>query len=98
MQKELYPSEDAKALSGDWLTKTEDVVLYAYCMSFELSPQENEAYSNFVLLTGAPLADDVGTLQTELCLTRGRIVTATLSPLGPTTVLADQVYSLLTTT
>lgn len=91
MQKELYPSEEAEALTGHWHTRSSSVLLYAYFMSFDLQPVEEEAHANFVLLTGTALEDDVAKLETDLCLTRGRKVTVKLSPLGTTTFSADQV-------
>jgi len=92
MQKELYPSEEAEALTGHWLLKCSDALLYAYCMSFDVQPMEDETCTNFVLLTGSALEDDVAELEIDLCLTRGRKVIVKLSPLGTTTFSADQVY------
>lgn len=60
-------------------------------MSFDVQPLEDEVYANFVLLTGSALEDDVASLGIDLCLTRGRKVTAKLSSLGITTVTARQV-------
>lgn len=91
MQKELYPSEQAEVFTGHWHIRSSDALLYAYCMSFDVQPKDDEAYANFVLLTGSALDDDLAKLETDLCLTRGRKVTVKLSPWGTTTFSADQV-------
>lgn len=90
-QKELYPSKESEVLTGHWHTRSSGALIYAYCISFDVQPIEDEAHANFVLLTGSALEDDVAKLEIDLCLTRGRKVVVKLSPLGTTTVSADQV-------
>ncbi|KAG0553607.1 hypothetical protein KC19_12G024900 [Ceratodon purpureus] len=89
-QKELYPAQEAEALTGSWLSRNSDAHLHAYRLSFDVQPVEDEVHADFVLLTGNALDDDVATLGTDLLLTRGRKVTAKLSPLGITTVTAHR--------
>ena len=90
-QKELYPAQESEALTGSWLSRNSDAHLHAYRLSFDVQPVEDEVHADFVLLTGNALDDDVATLGTDLLLTRGRKVTAKLSPLGITTVTAHRV-------
>lgn len=90
-QKELHSVAEAEAFTGHWHTSSSGAVLFAYYMSFDIHPVEDEMHANFVLLIGAALDDDVSKLEIELCLTRGRKAKAKLSPLGRTTLTADQV-------
>lgn len=89
-QKELHSVAEAEAFTGHWHTSSSGAVLFAYYMSFDIHPVEDEMHANFVLLIGAALDDDVSKLEIELCLTRGRKAKAKLSPLGRTTLTADQ--------
>jgi hypothetical protein len=79
-QDELYPVEEPLALSGDWHIRNDEVIFFAYLMSFDIERNTSDSYANFVLLVSGELADDVAHLEISLSLEQGTGL-AKLSPL-----------------
>lgn len=79
-QDELYPIEEPLALSGDWHIRSDEVIFFAYLMSFDIETNTSDSFANFVLLVSSELEDDVSHLEIQLSLEQGKGL-AKLSPL-----------------
>ena len=78
------------ALCGSWAHKPDNVTLNAYKLHF-VCDQEGENYSDFVLLVGSSLDDDVASAEIVLSLIPNKVITSYVSPCGKVHLSAEQV-------
>lgn len=82
--------ERVHALHGTWALEPHGATLNAYRIHF-VCDQENENYSDFVLLLNSSLDDDIATAEIELFLIPNKIVTSFISPCGKINLSVEQV-------
>uniref|UniRef100_A0A804J326 Uncharacterized protein n=1 Tax=Musa acuminata subsp. malaccensis TaxID=214687 RepID=A0A804J326_MUSAM len=89
-RKELHGMTSVHALCGSWAHKPDNVTLNAYKVHF-VCDQEGENYSDFVLLVGSSLDDDVASAEIVLSLIPNKVITSYVSPCGKVHLSAEQV-------
>ncbi|KAL5729600.1 helicase protein [Ranunculus cassubicifolius] len=89
-RKELHGTTVARALSGSWGHRADDITLYAYKIDFSCN-QVDEFFSGFVLLMEAKLDDDVARAEVELFLIGNKLVKSAISPYGKLQLNTEQV-------
>lgn len=89
-RKELHATAATDALSGDWINRSEDLLLHAYILCFTFCPEEDNPYADFVLLVNALIDDDIANIEVPIYLTNDRVAIAKIFAAGTYSLSADQ--------